>query len=81
MGGGEHMQDAIRKTIRVLIAERGLKKKDVAAKIDVSSTSFSNKLHGKSNFTLNEIVALSELLGFSVDEALRIKDCKQEGMA
>lgn len=41
---------------------------DVAKEIGISSTSFSDKLNGKSDFSNSEVTALCDVLSISVSE-------------
>jgi DNA-binding helix-turn-helix protein len=46
----------------------GLKYEDVAKMLNISTTSFSNKINGKVDFTLSEVVKLSNFLNLSTEE-------------
>ncbi len=48
--------------LRGKIVEAGLTQKSVAAKIGISEHAFGNKLNGKRDFKLGEILAIAELL-------------------
>ena len=58
------------------IARRGIKKKDIAANIAISERSFSNKMHGKTDFTWQEIRMISETFfpGIDKDDLFRRSD-------
>lgn len=48
--------------LRAELARHNIKSKDLAAALGVSEKTVSNKLYGRSEFTLSEINAISDLL-------------------
>lgn len=48
--------------LKALLVSSGYTQKDIASKLDLSTTAFFNKLHNISEFTANEIGNLSNIL-------------------
>lgn len=48
--------------LRAALAEHGMNQAQLAKKIGISSNSMSRKLNGKREFTLSEVVAITEAL-------------------
>lgn len=53
-----------------LIFENHLKRRDVAAAIEMPPQSLTNKLHNRSNYTLKDLTALADYFDVSVDYLL-----------
>lgn len=51
------------KYVEISIMENGISKKDIAAKLNITYNTLLLKLSGKSKFTLDEALALKEILG------------------
>jgi transcriptional regulator with XRE-family HTH domain len=60
------MQD-ISTAVRVLVAERNKKKKEVAAAIGISGSLFSHKIRGDISFSVDELFNLCAYFGISPD--------------
>jgi transcriptional regulator with XRE-family HTH domain len=63
------MADLVR--INRIIIESGMKKEFVAEKLGMSPTSLSNKLAGRTPFTIKEANAFCELFGITDAEEMR----------
>jgi len=59
--------------IKSLLKEKKIKHIDVANKMNISTTTFSNKIHGYRIFKEPEIKILLEVLDMSYEEVFRIK--------
>lgn len=58
----------------VLLAVTGLKRKDVAARLDISDAALSIRLNGTSNMTLESIGSICDAAGVEFDVVFRRKD-------
>ncbi len=54
--------------LKGLIAENDLRHEDLANLIDVSPTTFSRKMNGKSPFTLSEAKIIADFFGVTIDK-------------
>lgn len=55
----------------------GLTQKDVAAEIGISQQLFTNKLHGRANYTLRDISRLAKVFDVSIDYLVGRSDSKE----
>lgn len=62
------MHTRIGKYIHVKRIEKHMKLKDVAERLHITVTNVHQKEKGLRKFTLKEVVILSDILGFSLDE-------------
>ncbi len=65
---GNAMHTRIGKYIHEKRIEKHVKLKDVAATLHITVTNVHQKEKGLRKFTLKEVVILSDMLGFSLDE-------------
>ena len=65
---GNAMHTRIGKYIHEKRIEKHVKLKDVAATLHITVTNVHQKEKGLRKFTLKEVVILSDILGFSLDE-------------
>lgn len=66
------------KKIKGKIAENGFSQKDVATKIGISRESFSFKINGKRDFSLEELEKLSVLLSMDMSSFFLQSDVKNK---
>lgn len=67
-------EESLREAVVVLMRRKGLRGYQVAERMGISGAKFSQKLSGKTSFTINDLANLADILGFSVDDILRKKD-------
>lgn len=65
---GKAMHTRIGKYIHEKRIERRVKLKDVSERLHITVTNVHQKEKGLRKFTLKEVVILSDMLGFSLDE-------------
>lgn len=53
--------------IKALMAIRNIKRKDLAAQLDISYNTLTKKLNGQREFNINEMLKLKEILCLDVD--------------
>ena len=53
--------------VRKLIRKNRLTQKDVAAEIGISQQLFTNKLHGRANYTLRDLSRIADFFDVSLD--------------
>lgn len=63
--------------VRKLIRKNHLTQKDVAAEIGISQQLFTNKLHGRANYTLRDISRLAKVFDVSIDYLVGRSDSKE----
>lgn len=63
--------------VRELIRKNRLTQKDVAAEIGISQQLFTNKLHGRANYTLRDISQLAKVFDVSIDYLVGRSDSKE----
>ena len=54
------------------MAEKQITQKMLADKLDISISTLNFKINGKSNFTLNEAIKISEILGADISKIFKI---------
>lgn len=62
--------------IRGKIAEQGKSQKEIARQLNMSAQSFSRKMTGKRQFTVNEATRLCDLLSVLLEERGKIFFCQ-----
>lgn len=63
----EEQQAKIRKRMKVIRAEQEWSNKDIANILGVKHISAKNKMNGFSNWTLDDVMAISNATGYSLD--------------
>lgn len=64
------LNETIRRTVRTLMGYRGIKGPEVYKRLGISSNSMSNKMTGRTEFTLSEVAVMAEI--FKVPAALLV---------
>lgn len=57
------MEKILYATMRGKMAEKGLTQKKMAEKLGINETSFMNKINGKTQWKVDEIIAIMDALG------------------
>lgn len=57
------MEKILYATMRGKMAEKGLTQKKMAEKLGINETSFMNKINGKTQWKVDEIIAIMDTLG------------------
>lgn len=58
--------------LKGIMAEKQITQKMLADKLDISISTLNFKINGKSNFTLNEAIKISEILGADISKIFKI---------
>lgn len=60
--------------LKLYIDRSGLKQQWLAEQLEISRGAFANKITGKSEFRVNELLKLTELLNLDNDEKMELLD-------
>ena len=71
--------EATAATVREELARRGIRQVDVALALGLSQPAISDRLRGRTPFTLADLERLAELLGVNVAELLQPRSCQPLG--
>lgn len=58
--------------LKGIMAEKQITQKMLADKLDISISTLNFKINGKSNFTLNEAIKISQILGVEIEKIFNI---------
>lgn len=76
----ELLTGIVAKRVRGLRGELGLTQADLGRALGMSTASVSERLRGDTKFDINELPALSSLLGESIPYLLGLTDVRHEGL-
>lgn len=70
----DQLKTKVAADLSILIAHAGLKRKDIAQRLETSEANLSIKLNGTQNLTIESISSISEAAGFDFDIVFRTID-------
>lgn len=68
----ELLSDVVAGEVRSWLGRRGYKQKDLASALGIDPSAISERLNGKTDFTLDELPAVAEFLDIDLEELVRV---------